>query len=216
MGESHLDPLSGRGGEQAVATAAERLEVVTHNRPTGQSDRELHQRASPGLRERQRRRIDLGDGSCRGEQVGEPAGRVLDRLAERGHQPGGMRAGGAGTICGVANVYPGIVRALLARDVAAEDATRIHRFIDVVMRFPFLPAFKKVHDAVQKQQGFETPMIKQTIHNLAYPAKGKEKPSEADAKKIADDAAAEQAKLSEAAVKAVEPVKHTIKIEVVK
>jgi lysophospholipase L1-like esterase len=81
---------------------------------------------------------------------------------------------------------------------------------------PFLPAFKKVHDAVQKQQGFETPMVKSTIHGLAYPAKGKEKPSEADAKKIADDAAAEQAKLSEAAVKAVEPVKHTIKIEVMK
>jgi hypothetical protein len=59
-------------------------------------------------------------------------------------------------------------------------------------------------------------MIKSTIHGLAYPAKGKEKPADADAKKIADDAAAQQAKLSEAAVKAVEPVKHTIKIEIMK
>jgi 4-hydroxy-tetrahydrodipicolinate synthase len=63
------------------------------------------------------------------------------------HLPKLMRAGGAGTICGVANVYPGIVRALLARDVASEDAARIQRFIDVLFGFPFLPAFKAIKAA---------------------------------------------------------------------
>jgi len=63
------------------------------------------------------------------------------------HLPQLMRRGGAGTICGVANVYPGIVRALLARDVAREDETRIQRFIDVLFHFPFLPAFKAIKAA---------------------------------------------------------------------
>jgi 4-hydroxy-tetrahydrodipicolinate synthase len=63
------------------------------------------------------------------------------------HLPRLMRAGGAGTICGVANVYPGVVRALLARDVAREDEARIQRFIDVLFRFPFLPAFKAIKSA---------------------------------------------------------------------
>jgi 4-hydroxy-tetrahydrodipicolinate synthase len=63
------------------------------------------------------------------------------------HLPQLMRRGGAGTICGVANVYPGVVRALLARDVAPEDEARIKRFIDVLFRFPFLPAFKAIKAA---------------------------------------------------------------------
>jgi len=63
------------------------------------------------------------------------------------HLPKLMKGGGAGTICGVANVYPGIVRALLTRDVAPEDETRIQRFIDVLFRFPFLPAFKAIKAA---------------------------------------------------------------------
>jgi 4-hydroxy-tetrahydrodipicolinate synthase len=63
------------------------------------------------------------------------------------HLPRLMRAGGAGTICGVANVYPGVVRALLARDVAQEDEVRIKQFIDVLFRFPFLPAFKAIKSA---------------------------------------------------------------------
>lgn len=72
------------------------------------------------------------------------------------HLPRLMRAGGAGTICGVANVYPGIVRALLARDVAPEDETRIQRFIDVLFRFPFLPAFKAIKAAQIDDAGWRT------------------------------------------------------------
>jgi 4-hydroxy-tetrahydrodipicolinate synthase len=63
------------------------------------------------------------------------------------HLPRLMRRGGAGTICGVANVYPGVVRALLARDVAPEDEARIRRFVEVLFRFPFLPAFKAIKAA---------------------------------------------------------------------
>jgi len=63
------------------------------------------------------------------------------------HLPKLMRGGGAGTICGVANVYPGIVRALLARDVQKDDETRIQRFLDVLFRFPFLSAFKAIKAA---------------------------------------------------------------------
>jgi 4-hydroxy-tetrahydrodipicolinate synthase len=63
------------------------------------------------------------------------------------HLPQLMRRGGAGTICGVANVYPGVVRALLSRDVTPEDEKRIQRFLDVLFRFPFLPAFKAIKAA---------------------------------------------------------------------
>jgi 4-hydroxy-tetrahydrodipicolinate synthase len=63
------------------------------------------------------------------------------------HLPRLMRAGGAGTICGVANVYPPIVRAVLARDAAAADEARLQQFLDVLFRFPFLPAFKAIKAA---------------------------------------------------------------------
>jgi 4-hydroxy-tetrahydrodipicolinate synthase len=70
------------------------------------------------------------------------------------HLPQLMRRGGAGTICGVANVYPGIVRALLARDVTAADQARIERFIDVLFRFAFLPAFKAIKAAQVDDAGW--------------------------------------------------------------
>jgi 4-hydroxy-tetrahydrodipicolinate synthase len=72
------------------------------------------------------------------------------------HLPRLMRAGGAGTICGVANVYPGIVRALLAREVQPEDDARIQRFLEVLFRFPFLPAFKAIKAAQVNDAGWRT------------------------------------------------------------
>lgn len=70
------------------------------------------------------------------------------------HLPRLMRAGGAGTICGVANVFPGIVRALLAPDAAPSDEARIARFLDVLFRFPFLPAFKAIKAALSGDAGW--------------------------------------------------------------
>jgi 4-hydroxy-tetrahydrodipicolinate synthase len=60
------------------------------------------------------------------------------------HLPRLLRAGGAGTICGVANVFPTLVRALLAPDVTAADEQRVVTFIEIAFRLPFLAAFKAV------------------------------------------------------------------------
>ena len=60
------------------------------------------------------------------------------------HLPRLVRAGGAGTICGVANVYPQLVRALLSPAVTAADEARIATFLDIAFRQPFLPAFKSI------------------------------------------------------------------------
>jgi 4-hydroxy-tetrahydrodipicolinate synthase len=74
---------------------------------------------------------------------------LLSRLPElailSGHEPHLpqlMRAGGAGTICGVANIYPAMVRALLTPSVSAEDEARIATFIRIAFQQPFLAGFK--------------------------------------------------------------------------
>jgi 4-hydroxy-tetrahydrodipicolinate synthase len=64
-----------------------------------------------------------------------------------GHEPDLpklMRAGGAGTICGVANVYPAVVRALLSPGVTAADEAHIATFLEIAFRQPLLPAFKAI------------------------------------------------------------------------
>jgi len=79
----------------------------------------------------------------------------LDLLV--GHEPDLpklMRGGGAGTICGIANVYPDLVRALLARDVAPAAEARMAQFRDVLSRFPFLPAFKAIKAAQTGDAGW--------------------------------------------------------------
>jgi 4-hydroxy-tetrahydrodipicolinate synthase len=60
------------------------------------------------------------------------------------HLPRLLRAGGAGTICGVANVFPALVRALLAPGVTPAEEARIATFIELAFRQPFLPAFKAI------------------------------------------------------------------------
>jgi 4-hydroxy-tetrahydrodipicolinate synthase len=67
-----------------------------------------------------------------------------------GHEPDLprlMRAGGAGTICGVANTFPRLVAALLKPSVTKEDENRMAAFVEVIFRFPFLPAFKAIRAA---------------------------------------------------------------------
>ena len=63
------------------------------------------------------------------------------------HLPRLMRAGGAGTICGIANVFPEFVAPLLKPNVSQGDEERIAKFIDVIFRFPFLPASKAIRAA---------------------------------------------------------------------
>ena len=55
-----------------------------------------------------------------------------------------LRGGGAGTICGVANVFPALVRALFSPDVTPADEQRIVTFIEIAFRQPFLAGFKAV------------------------------------------------------------------------
>lgn len=67
-----------------------------------------------------------------------------------GHEPDIprlMRAGGAGTICGLANVAPRLVRALLNPDVTAEDEARVQAVLRLLLAYPFVPAFKAVRSA---------------------------------------------------------------------
>ncbi|MFO1324154.1 MAG: dihydrodipicolinate synthase family protein [Burkholderiales bacterium] len=60
------------------------------------------------------------------------------------HLPKLLRAGGAGTICGVANNQPGLVRALLSPAAGAADEARILKFIDIAFRQPFIAGFKSM------------------------------------------------------------------------
>jgi 4-hydroxy-tetrahydrodipicolinate synthase len=60
------------------------------------------------------------------------------------HLPRLLRAGGAGTICGVANLFPGLVRALMLPGVTAADQARVATFIEIAFRQPFLAGFKAI------------------------------------------------------------------------
>ena len=72
------------------------------------------------------------------------APRLTIVIGHEPHLPRLIRAGGAGTICGVANIYPGLVRALLAPTVSPDDEARIVQFIEIAFRQPFLAAFKSM------------------------------------------------------------------------
>ena len=58
------------------------------------------------------------------------------------HLPRLVAAGGAGTICGVANAYPHLVNALLSPSATQETQARIAKFVEITFMQPFLPAFK--------------------------------------------------------------------------
>jgi 4-hydroxy-tetrahydrodipicolinate synthase len=60
------------------------------------------------------------------------------------HLPRLLRAGGAGTICGVANLFPDLVRALMAPGVTPVDEARVATFIEIAFRQPFLAGFKAI------------------------------------------------------------------------
>jgi 4-hydroxy-tetrahydrodipicolinate synthase len=60
------------------------------------------------------------------------------------HLPRLLRAGGAGTICGVANVFPALVRALFSSGVTPADEQRVATFIEIAFRQPFLAGFKAI------------------------------------------------------------------------
>jgi lysophospholipase L1-like esterase len=80
---------------------------------------------------------------------------------------------------------------------------------------PFVENFRKVHQAVAEQQAFETPMIKTLVNGrLRYGSLPGG--AETGIEKLISDATDIDTGLRNAAAKAVTPVTHTIKIEVVK
>ena len=61
------------------------------------------------------------------------------------HLPAALASGGAGTICGIANLYPRLIRRLFdhAGDASHRpDLARLERFIAVLDTYPLFPAFK--------------------------------------------------------------------------
>jgi lysophospholipase L1-like esterase len=77
---------------------------------------------------------------------------------------------------------------------------------------PFASAFKAVEAAIREQQNFETPMVKQFVHNLR--AFKQMVPAEGEAlDRVADTMAKRDAELQRAARDAVKPVRHAIVVE---
>lgn len=61
------------------------------------------------------------------------------------HLPAALAAGGAGTICGVANLYPRLIRRLFDRACDAshgDDLASVERFVAIAESFPLFSAFK--------------------------------------------------------------------------
>jgi 4-hydroxy-tetrahydrodipicolinate synthase len=61
------------------------------------------------------------------------------------HLPAALAAGGAGTICGVANLYPRLIRRLFDRALAPDhrdDLARVERFVASLEHYPIFAAFK--------------------------------------------------------------------------
>jgi lysophospholipase L1-like esterase len=98
------------------------------------------------------------------------------------------------------------------------DADQLAKGINLAAEFldnPFTMAFAKVHESVQKQQNFETPMIKSWVN--AEPRFKHDLPEDAKAlETISGQMSAVDADAYKRATVVVEPVKHTIKIEAVK
>jgi 4-hydroxy-tetrahydrodipicolinate synthase len=61
------------------------------------------------------------------------------------HLPAALAAGGAGTICGVANLYPRLLRRLYDQALttgAKDDLARVEAFVSLLDRVPIFAAFK--------------------------------------------------------------------------
>src|SRR2546423_2316852 len=73
------------------------------------------------------------------------------------HLPAALAAGGAGTICGIANLYPRLLRRLHDSALAAEhrqDLERVEAFIAKVARYPLFAAFKALQAQLTGDAGW--------------------------------------------------------------
>lgn len=98
-----------------------------------------------------------------------------------------------------------------SKEFTAADAEKGVNLAAEFLTNPFSEPFKKVDALVRAQQAAETPLIKKTLHDLP---KATDKPA---AEKAAQEEMAKAKTLFDtASAAAQQPVKHTIKIEVVK
>jgi 4-hydroxy-tetrahydrodipicolinate synthase len=75
------------------------------------------------------------------------------------HLPAALSAGGAGTICGIANLFPRLLRRL--HDAAldgggADELARVEAFISVLKDYPLFPAFKALQADLCGDEGWRS------------------------------------------------------------
>jgi len=73
------------------------------------------------------------------------------------HLPAALAAGGAGTICGIANLFPRLLRRLYDNALDArheDDLKRIETFIAVLERYPLFAAFKALQAELSGDPGW--------------------------------------------------------------
>ncbi len=74
------------------------------------------------------------------------------------HLPAALAAGGAGTICGIANLFPQLMRRLHDGALAGDgrgDTLLIERFVALLERFPLFAAFKALQAQLTGDPGWE-------------------------------------------------------------
>jgi 4-hydroxy-tetrahydrodipicolinate synthase len=73
------------------------------------------------------------------------------------HLPALRAAGGSGTICGIANLYPRLIRRLFDRALEPDhrgDLERVERFIALLDRYPLFAAFKALQADLTGDEGW--------------------------------------------------------------
>ena len=73
------------------------------------------------------------------------------------HLPAALAAGGAGTICGIANLFPRLMRRLHDNALASshdDDLKRVESFIAALERYPLFAAFKALQAELTGDAGW--------------------------------------------------------------
>jgi 4-hydroxy-tetrahydrodipicolinate synthase len=73
------------------------------------------------------------------------------------HLPAALAAGGAGTICGIANLFPRLLRRLYDHALTADyhdDLKRVEAFIAALERYPLFAAFKALQAELSDDDGW--------------------------------------------------------------
>ena len=73
------------------------------------------------------------------------------------HLPAALAAGGAGTICGIANLFPRLLRRLYDHALTADyhdDLKRVETFIAALERYPLFAAFKALQAELADDDGW--------------------------------------------------------------